>query len=375
MAILQALNGNESGQQLTIEHDNVVLGRHPDCEIVLDSAAVSRQHARIVREGDAFYIEDMHSRNGTIVNGHPVQRRRQLENGDRLKICDLVFAFYLHEPSSEIRRMSELEGIENVPDLFDDELRATGTIINKIDATATSIGSMLSVNPEMKLRAMIEIANSLGKAVRVDDVLPKLLETLLKIFPQADRAFVVLRNPATDQLAPRAMRHRRPHMEDRLRISRSILDQAVKSKEAVLSADAGSDSRFDTSQSIADLRIRSVMCAPLIDGEGHALGALQIEAMDSRHRFRQEDLQVLASIASQAAIAVDNAQMHERAIKQSAVERDLELAHKVQRGLLPSAPPILEDYFFFDFYESANQVGGDYYDYIELPGAAGRGAG
>jgi serine phosphatase RsbU (regulator of sigma subunit) len=217
----------------------------------------------------------------------------------------------------------------------------------------------------MKLRAMIEISHSLSKSVRLEDVLPKLLDSLLKIFPQADRAFVVLRSAVSGLLVPRAMRHRRPHMEEQIRISRSILDEAIKTKEAILSA----DTRFDTSQSIADLRIHSVMCAPLVDNEGNALGALQIEAMDARHRFREEDLQVLASVASQAAIAVDNAQMHERALKQGAVERDLELAHKVQRGLLPSAPPILPDYFFFDFYESANQVGGDYYDYVELPGS------
>ncbi len=107
----------------------------------------------------------------------------------------------------------------------------------------------------------------------------------------------------------------------------------------------------------------------MIDSEGQALGALQIDTADPRHRFRQEDLDVLASVASQAAIAVDNAQMHENAMQQHAMQRDLELAHKVQRGLLPSAPPVLADYFFFDFYESANQVGGDYYDYIDLPGS------
>ncbi len=50
------------------------------------------------------------------------------------------------------------------------------------------------------------------------------------------------------------------------------------------------------------------------------------------------------------------------------MERDLKLAHKVQQGLLPAAPPNVERYHFFDFYEAANQVGGDFYDYITLPG-------
>ena len=95
---------------------------------------------------------------------------------------------------------------------------------------------------------------------------------------------------------------------------------------------------------------------------------IQVDTSDQRQRFQKDDLDVLASVASQAAIAVDNAQLHETSLRQQAIERDLELAHKVQRGLLPAAPPQLPGYYFFDFYEPANQVGGDYYDYVELPG-------
>ncbi len=95
---------------------------------------------------------------------------------------------------------------------------------------------------------------------------------------------------------------------------------------------------------------------------------IQVDTSDQRQRFQKDDLEVLASVASQAAIAVDNAQLHENSLRQQALEHDLELAHKVQRGLLPAAPPQLPGYCFFDFYEPANQVGGDYYDYIELPG-------
>ncbi len=98
------------------------------------------------------------------------------------------------------------------------------------------------------------------------------------------------------------------------------------------------------------------------------LGAIQIDTLDQRSRFQQEDLDVLVGVASQAAFALENAQLHEQAIKQQQIHRDLELAHKVQQGLLPSAPPLVSGYHFFDFYLPANQVGGDFYDYIRLPG-------
>ncbi len=213
---------------------------------------------------------------------------------------------------------------------------------------------------------MIEITHALGKAVALEDVLPKLLDSIFKIFLQADRGFVILQTNPSSPLVPKAIKYRRADMEDRVRISRTIVRQAMETKEAILSADAASDQRFESSQSIADLRIRSVMCAPMIDNEGRALGVIQIDTLDQRQRFQKDDLDVLASIASQAATAVDNAQMHETALKRQSLDRDLELAHKVQRGLLPAHPPLVNHYHFFDFYEPANQVGGDYYDYVEL---------
>ena len=371
MALLQSLSGSTPNEYLSIDADRTVLGRHPECDIVLDSAAVSRQHAQIICEGADYFVEDLHSRNGTYVNGQPVQGRRHLQDGDRLRICELAFIFFSREPSSESVELATTgtSRFPRLPELHDDEPgKPMSTVMDKLELTSGRSGIMLSVNPEAKLRAMIEISQSLGKAVALDEVLPKLLDSLFKIFPQADRGFIVLRNGPGGPLVPRAMRHRREHMEERVRISRTILDQVVTAKEAILSADAGADARFETSQSIADLRIRSVMCAPLIDSEGNVLGVLQIDTMDARHRFRQDDLEMLASVASQAAQAVDNAQLHENALRQHAVNRDLELAHRVQRSFLPAAPPTLADYFFFDFYESANQVGGDYYDYVELPG-------
>lgn len=366
MALIQLSNASGVSEDVIVEQDRVVLGRHPDCDVVLDSASVSRQHAQLIREDGRFFIEDLHSRNGTFVNGRIIQGRQALGDGDRVKICDLSFTFYSDQPAPPLGAL--VGGESSLALLIDDAPSpSTSTIVSKLDVGISNSGVRLTVNPEVKLRAMIEIAHSLGKAVSLDEVLAKLLDGLFKIFIQADRGFVVLRTP-DGVLVPKAVKHRRANMEEHMRISRTIINQVMSSQEAVLSADAAHDARFDTSQSIADLRIRSVMCAPLIDSEANSLGVIQLDTSDQRHRFQQDDLDVLASVASQAAIAVDNAQLHENAMRQHALERDLELAHKVQRGLLPAAPPQVGGYYFFDFYEPANQVGGDYYDYVELPG-------
>ncbi len=365
MAVLVALKGDAFGEQVPIKGSRSVMGRHPDCEIVLDAAAVSRQHAQILQESDGFYIEDLHSRNGTLVNNQLIDGKRKLEEGDRIRICDLSFAFYRQDPKLHGGAPARLAQDSAVALVVDDESTGSSTIMTKMTVGRTS--STLTVNPEAKLRAMVEIANNLGKVVAFDDVLPKILDSLFKIFIQADRGFIILRTTPDGPLIPKAIKHRRPQEEEQIRLSRTIINQVMSTKDAILSADAASDMRFQQSESIADLRIRSVMCAPLVDSEGRSLGAIQLDTMDQRHRFQKDDLELLASIASQAAIAIDNAQLHETAMKQQAMQRDLELAHKVQRGLLPSAPPKVAGYTFFDFYQPALQVGGDYYDYIELP--------
>ena len=165
-------------------------------------------------------------------------------------------------------------------------------------------------------------------------MLPQVLKSLFKIFVQADRGFIVMETP-DGKLVPRWVRVRREDVNDTLRISRTIIRQVMEAKEAILSADAASDERFEMSQSIADFRIRSMMCAPLMDNEGNAFGALQIDTLDQRHRFTKEDLELLVSTASQAAIAIQNAQMHEAALRQRELARDMQLANEVQHGFLP----------------------------------------
>ncbi|HEV7225950.1 MAG TPA: SpoIIE family protein phosphatase [Pirellulales bacterium] len=370
MAVLQALNGLNAGQLFPLAGKRAVLGRHPDCDIVLDIGAVSRQHAQILLVENDFYVEDLESRNGTFVNGEPIKGRQRLEENDQVRVCDLLFSFHFDAPSSysptgETRGAAAKE--TGLALLVDDAESSSSTIMSTVKTSRTGLRAS-PVNAEMKLKAVLEITHTLGASLSLDAVLPKLLDSLFKIFLQADRGFVVLQAGENGPLIPKAVKHRRGDGHDTARISRTIVRQAMESKEAILSADAATDSRFDSSQSIADFRIRSMMCAPLVDSEGHALGVIQIDTLDQRTPFLQDDLDVLASVAGQAAFAVENAQLHEAALRRQVLERDLELAHTVQRGFLPQKSPELEGYQFFDFYEPANQVGGDYFDYILLPG-------
>src|SRR5262249_47349332 len=106
-----------------------------------------------------------------------------------------------------------------------------------------------------------------------------------------------------------------PADEAQVNISRSIVNHVLVQKKAVLSQDASMDKDLPTSASIADLKLRSVMCVPLLTPDAQALGILQLDTTH-RKQFHQEDLDFLTAVASQPAIAVQNARLHELALEQ-----------------------------------------------------------
>jgi serine phosphatase RsbU (regulator of sigma subunit) len=374
MFYLLANNGPQAGRKYELKGDKWVLGRHPECHIVIEVGAVSRNHCQIVREENQYYLEDLGSRNGTFLNDESskVDGRRQLRLGDVLRVCEVSFTFGTDAAQTTpggtgpIARMVDGAGLGAF--LADDDgTTSSSTIMSKLDVSTSSRGTLhVAASAEVKLAAMVEITNSLSRVLALDDVLPQVLKSLFKIFVQADRGFIVMET-ADGKLLPRWVRLRREDSTDTLRISRTIIRHVMESKEAILSADAASDERFEMSQSIADFRIRSMMCAPLLENDGKAFGALQIDTLDQRQRFTKEDLELLVSTATQAAIAIQNAQLHEQALRQREFDRDMQLATEVQHGFLPDVRPELPGYEFFDYYQPATQIGGDYFDYIPLP--------
>jgi serine phosphatase RsbU (regulator of sigma subunit) len=170
----------------------------------------------------------------------------------------------------------------------------------------------------------------------------------------------LLREPPEGELLPKAVRHRDPQETDRPSISRTIIDNVLQTGRAMLSADAEMDERFAPSQSVRSHKIRSIMCVPMVASSGQAIGVIQLDTKGAKNQFRQEDLEVLVSASFQAARAVDLARLHE-------VRRDLEAAQRIQKSFLPAERPKVSGLTFFDYYASAQHVGGDYYDYIHLP--------
>ncbi|GIW91614.1 MAG: hypothetical protein KatS3mg109_2046 [Pirellulaceae bacterium] len=367
MAFLVVQSGPTAGTKSQLTKQETLIGRHPDCDIVIEDSNVSRFHAKIVSSQGRHLIVDLKSRNGTWLNGAPIgapafaePQPHPLEHGDEIRVCGVTF-LYMREPTEAFgvgQESSSHFGFQ-----LADDVGAGSTILTKLEIGSSS--AVLGASPEAKLAALLEINRALARALALDAVLPKVLESLFRIFVQADRGFIVLKEP-NGELVPRWMHTRRAKAGESARISRTIVRQVLQTKEAILSADAASDDRFDMSQSLADFRIRSLMCAPLLSSDGEALGVLQLDTLDQRKRFDQQDLEILAAVAAQAGIAIANAQLHEQILRQRTLERDLQLANQVQRSFLPGTLPEVPGYSFYHYYQAANQVGGDYFDYVPL---------
>ena len=342
-ATLQILNGKTAGTKHPLLQPITRIGRHPDCEIQIDISAASRFHAHVVKDGESYLIEDLGSRNKTFVNSKATDGKVALRDNDRVKICDLLFVFRAEKPADE-----DVEGSQ------------------VLSTWATSSVDNLKVKPEAKLRAIVEISQAMGSELNVDKLLPKMLEGLFKVFPQADRAMFIQRDER-DRLIPKAYRHRKANDDD-VRFSRTIVRQAMDKREAILSADALADERFSLSASLVDMKIRSVIVAPLIVADRPPFGVLVVDTHSATQKFEPDDLQILSAVANQAAVSLEVARMHEEALVQERMNRELSLARDVQRSFVPAAMAPKGPLRFWAFYEAAGAVGGDYYDFINLPG-------
>ncbi len=374
VAFLRVVQGGRPGELHELTGERIVLGRHPSCEVILDNAAISRQHARLIRQSSQFVLEDLGSRNGTYVNGKAVTSTRKIANRDRIRICDIVLEYLDELPLMEATVAGELSYNESLQpnaagqitiDQENPELESSSSIITTI--SAKTMGHRLDVRPEAKLRAIIELTRLFSRTFQLETVMKKTLECLFSLFPQSELGLVLLIDPQTKEPIVRAARDRDGETSLDQKVSSTVIQQALDSHAAILSEDLGDDTRFRESESASLLEIRSILCSPLTGGEGMSFGAIQLTTKDLRKPFNQDDLDLFVSVTAQAALAIENAHMHSEMVQRREMERDLEVATQIQLGFLPNKMPSILGFEFCHFYQAAQQVGGDYFDYVRLP--------
>jgi hypothetical protein len=305
--MLEVVQGNDAGREFELADEAIVLGRDEDCCVLIDDEQASRRHAQLTLAGDGCAIEDLRSTNGTFVNGERITARRTLWDGDRIGIGSTRFVLRHRTADEHTTRAS-------------DAARIRDSVRVHADTTATAL-----VNAEVKLQAILKITEALGATLDLEAVLSKMLDGLLDIFRHADRALVLLLEG--DQLVLKAAKHRRGTLHD-LQYSTTIVRRAIDSREAIVSTDVVVDDRLPVTRSLAEYGIRSIMCVPLFCQPTGVLGVIQLDAQTVGAEFDAGDAAILASVARQASISVEYAQLHSERLKQARLQKEMALVHR-----------------------------------------------
>jgi len=307
-------------QSYTFTTGEVVIGRSPDCQIVLKDFGISRTHAKIVVDEDGIRIADLKSKNGTQVNGVPVVEA-PLKDGDRILLGKFQLAF-----SKTLEGKVVLDEDKPLSEEAGTIIRSVGELSRLLSTTDTKGGVAAADAKKAPDVAEIEKSNRILKvltkvaetliAVRpVEEVLEQVMDIVFEHVP-GDRGFLMLQEEPDNKLVPMVIKHRNPGSgvdSGKITISKTIADRVMKDRVSILTSDAMVDPRFGAGDSIRFHGIRSAMCAPLWNKD-QVIGIIHVDSPMLTNCFTLNDLDLLTALANYAAVAVERARLNQKIV-------------------------------------------------------------
>jgi serine phosphatase RsbU (regulator of sigma subunit) len=356
----------------------MTIGRSVRNEICLEDPFSSRIHAELRVDGDTYWLTDLGSANGTFVNGKRVTGTIQMFSGDRIQIGETLIEL---QPAAEaitapaVSTTDRLLAAEVVatPEATKeptDRTVVTSGLLSIIETVRNASGAKEEIEAVEHRKDLFAVVSKVGVALlsqcSLDETLNQIIDLIFEGVP-ADRAFLLLRDGKSGELVCKvaSYRNRQPTEADReVRISRSITEEVVGKGRSVLTSDASQDERFRQQESILLQGIRSVMAVPLSVNQ-QVIGMIYVDSPMSVNIFTQDDLHLLTTIASVAAVKIENALLLEQRIDNERIKQQLNSARDIQSRLLPVTPPAVPHYDLAGISLPCFEVGGDYFDFIQ----------
>jgi len=289
-------NGKHCEVQLK---EMTTIGRHPAQDIQILDRVVSKAHAVIEHERGNFYVRDVGSRNGTVVNeDRLVNSRHLLVEGDQIILGGSTITYHADpQPPRPNERVTFADtgpdtGIRRRFDIRDNKRFLPAKEIDDVDVLRRDYE---------RLRIAVELAREVGLQFDLDKLLDKILEKAFQVFA-VDRGVILLRD-AEGKMAPSSVRSKSGKDDTDIRISQTILKEVCDERTGVLSSDAMLDSRFSGAHSIILEGIRSTMSVPLMYGD-ELLGVIHLDSQIATGAFTEKDLEILMGFAQQAAVNI-----------------------------------------------------------------------
>jgi serine phosphatase RsbU (regulator of sigma subunit) len=353
MAEIGIQTADGSKDRFLLAKPRVTIGRSRESDIFLPDQWLSRHHAEIVQKGDGYYLADLQSKNGTLLNGEPVREERRLREGDVITLGE-HFLTFLASDLAEAEDEAELEGtrVFSVKELSD-------------------INTKPAIDPAelQRQNRVLGILSKAAAALVEHKPLPEIFELVLRLLfeaVQAERGAIVLLQGDPPQPVIKAARSRKG--DTLTKISRSISRRVLEGRVSVLLPNLLEDDRFRGEVSILASGIRSAMCAPLwltsTSGEPDTvIGLVYLDSLQRTHSFGDEDLRILTALANVAAAKIENVRLLEESLEKRRLEEDMRVAAEIQTGLLPRGAPEVPGYGLVGSNTPCRTVGGDYYDF------------
>jgi phosphoserine phosphatase RsbU/P len=363
MPSLVFLAGPIAGRRYKLSDGEYVIGRRSDCQIFVPDMRVSRQHARLWRDGELWTLEDLGSNNGTFINGNRLQSATQIRHDDEIMIANNRIRVEARDVTVDAQEPNAVTIVDAA---------ASSIIRSRIDSDSGSgrlpvvSSGLISVADqrairliERKLDALTQILHATAASDTPEALLQKVVDALLDLFPQAEDVGVLVEDERSGELRVQCQKHRHESASDLkstyggdLRVPGTIIQHVVSDRRGVLLGEHSDEN---------DEGVGTRMGAPLIYHGAH-YGVVYVES--KQVGFRQEDVDLLQAIATQAGLAIHAARVAAQLARRERLERDLRVARQIQRSLLPANVPQVVGLDFAVHYEPAYQIGGDFYDFI-----------
>jgi sigma-B regulation protein RsbU (phosphoserine phosphatase) len=333
--------------------EDVIVGRSSDAGIAVPDRSMSRRHARLFQEDGEWLVEDLGSRNGTLLNGRRITEPTPVGVGTALRIGSTTIN--VTEAAGQTPLTSA--GIE-----FDGHtvFRSAAELLKEpqaISSGAVSIEDDVLRRYTARLKVLNEVHQSLDRAIPLEDLLELILDRAFdNLRPEEGTIFLKGADGEYYRAATRSVKGE----GSKTLYSRNLVQQVVEKGQAALVLDTTADERFNQAMSLLNAGVRSLVAAPLLDPAG-ALGMIVLGSTLGIRQFTEGDMELLTSLASVAAMRIRNTRLAEEAQERERLERDVALARQIQVGLLPDALPKIDGWQLYAHNIPSRGVSGDFY--------------
>ena len=350
--VIRDLDGQTS--TIALDRDRITLGRSSANELSYpDDIGLSRQHLAVVRRDGQWTVEDLGSKNGTLLNGVRIEKVMPFVPGDRVSAGHLTIEFAGPGGANQNTVMF-VENKEQFSKSATTVVASLGEVLGSPGDDLNKTTVMMQGTPQM--RALIDAGRELAGHRPLAELFPLIMDLSTKAV-RAGRG--VLMTLDGDQLNVRAA-----HGEG-FQISSTVRDRVLKGKDSLLIRDAQLDQALRQHMSIVEQKVRSMIAVPLQTND-RVIGLIYVDSPDAIREFTVEDLNLLTVMANIAAIRIEHARLNEIEEAERAMAKDMHQAALIQERLL-GTPPVIEGLDIGAKTIASRAVGGDYYDFIKYP--------